>query len=341
MKKEYSDFTENDFITDPFFQQWVKFPDAINNAFWEQWLAANPGMRSDVYKAKAFIENLHFNTNLPSTQQIENSLAQTLQRINVLGAVSLKPRNRVKYAWWAAAAVILFFLILTPRFFRAQKPLTIEIVAGPKEIKTILLPDSSVVTLNAGSHLTYASNLQNSSPREVWLEGEAFFDVKHIETNKLVKGFVLHLGEMNIEVVGTTFNVKRLGAVTNVSLNTGKIKIALKDDPETAIFLQPGDFISYSPKEKHILKKKVKAELYSVWKDEKIALDQMPLSEIARLLEDAYGYIIRIPNKRLADSKVSGTLYMKDENTLLQTLAFALDIDIIKKDSILIFELKK
>jgi ferric-dicitrate binding protein FerR (iron transport regulator) len=203
-----------------------------------------------------------------------------------------------------------------------------------------VLPDSSEVTLNALSHISYASDIQNANDREVWLEGEAFFNVKHIETNEKPTRFIVHSGDMNIEVLGTTFNVKKFGTVTNVSLNTGKIKIALKDDPNTTINLQPGDFISYSAKEKRILKKQVKAELYSVWKEEKIELDNMPLSEIAGMLQDAYGYTIEISNKKLANSKVSGTLHLKDEATLLETLAFTLDIDIVKKENLLSLKLK-
>ncbi len=66
----------------------------------------------------------------------------------------------------------------------------------------------------------------------------------------------------------------------------------------------------------------------------------MPLFEIAGLLEDAYGYTIEIANKKLANSKVSGTLYLKDESTLLETLAFTLDIHIVKKENVLSFQLK-
>jgi ferric-dicitrate binding protein FerR (iron transport regulator) len=66
----------------------------------------------------------------------------------------------------------------------------------------------------------------------------------------------------------------------------------------------------------------------------------MPLFEIAGLLEDAYGYTIEIPDQKLANSKVSGTLYLKDESTLLETLAFTLNINIVKKDNVLSFQLK-
>ncbi len=107
MKKDYSEFTEIDFIADAYFQQWVKSPDATNTVFWKQWLALHSEKRSDVVKAKAFIENLHFNTHLPSNKQVENSLARSLGKINSLdtGKVPSMIQSRIKYIWWAAAAI--------------------------------------------------------------------------------------------------------------------------------------------------------------------------------------------------------------------------------------------
>ena len=343
MNTDYLHFTEKDFIVDEYFQQWVKFPDAGNEAFWNQWMAHHPEKKVLIEGAKAFIENLYFVSGFPTPYEVEASLNQSLYKIAVLetpgNIKTIRKRNRSKYAW-LAAAVFFASIITVGLLLRQPKPVTIEMVAGLQQIKTIVLPDSSEVTLNAGAHLTYASDIQDANDREVWLEGEAFFNVKYIETNEKPTRFIVHSGDMNIEVLGTTFNVKKIGAVTNVSLNTGAIKIALKDDPNTTIYLQPGDFISYSAKEKRILKKQVKAELYSVWKEEKMELDNMPLFEIAGLLEDAYGYTIEIANKKLANSKVSGTLYLKDESTLLETLAFTLDIHIVKKENVLSFQLK-
>jgi len=342
MKKDYLDFTEKDFIADPFFQQWVKFPDATNTVFWEQWLTAYPEKRSDVVKAKAFIENLHFNTQFPSTQQVENSLARSLERINALDGDKkvLKLQSRMKYIWWAAAAVFFGCLIIIALPFRSQKPVTIEIVAGPGEIKTITLPDSSIVTLNAGAHFTYLSNLQTTEKREVWLDGEAYFDVRHLEKGNSSHAFIVHCNDLNVEVLGTTFNVRKKGSVTNVTLNSGKIRIDVKNTPGSTILMQAGDFIQHADKEKRIIRKAVNPELYSVWKEKKMTLDNTSLADIAELIQDTYLYKVQIAEKDLAKQKVSGTLILNDEDAMLQTLSLALNIDIIKKDSILIFQSK-
>jgi len=342
MKKDYLEFTEIDFVADAFFQQWVKFPDVTTTVFWEQWLALHPEKRSDVVKAKAFIENLHFNTQLPSTLQIENSLARSLERINVLDADKkvLKLQSRMKYIWWAAAAVFIGCLIVIALPSRTERPVTIEIVTGPGEIKTIILPDSSIVTLNAGAHFTYSSNFQKTSKREVWLDGEAYFDVRHIETGNSLHPFIVHCNDLNVEVLGTTFNVRKKGSVTNVTLNSGKIRIDVKDAPGSTIMMQPGDFIQHFNKEKRIIRKPVNPELYSVWKEKKMTLDNTSLADIAELIQDTYLYKVQIAEKDLAGQKISGTLVLTDEEVMLQTLSLALDIDIIKKDTVLIFQSK-
>ncbi|MDQ3277770.1 MAG: FecR domain-containing protein [Bacteroidota bacterium] len=345
MHSHYLFFGEEDFIADEYFQQWVRFPDAETNAFWESWLADHPDKRDTVSAARTFLEHLSIPAFQPSRQQVEASLAQSLEKIAAQEAVqAVKPTAKKKRLQAArvlvVAAVVAVCLLGTFLAVWQKEPVTIEVVAGKGEVKTVSLPDGSLVTLNAGSHLTYTSTLQHVNQREVWLDGEAFFDVKHIKQKRQAKRFVVHTKDMDIEVLGTTFNVKKLGGVTNVSLNTGKIKIALKDDPETAIYLQPGDFVRYSSGEKRMLKKKVQADLYAGWKEEKLVLDGMALADIARLLEDAYGYHIVLEEKVLADSKISGTLYVNDEATLLQTLAFTLNINIIKKDSVLFFQSK-
>jgi ferric-dicitrate binding protein FerR (iron transport regulator) len=204
------------------------------------------------------------------------------------------------------------------------------------------LPDQSVVTLNTNSKISYAAGIENIEERELWLEGEAFFEIKHIEVNnKLARRFVVHTGKLNVEVLGTSFNINNKESVTNVTLNTGKIRLGVKGAPQTIVYMQPGDFIQYSSKENLLLKKNVKPELYSVWKDKKVLVKDMPLAEIIQLIEDNYDYTVIAEDNELDNLKISGTLIMKDESSLLKTLETALGIDIIKKDKILLFRIKK
>ena len=69
----------------------------------------------------------------------------------------------------------------------------------------LILPDSSVVYLGAGSKLTWPSHFVKGKLRNIQLEGEAFFEVKHDTSSP----FIVHSGQMQTRVLGTSFNVKQ------------------------------------------------------------------------------------------------------------------------------------
>lgn len=240
--------------------------------------------------------------------------------------------------WWAAAAVVTGCIAMAGLRVWQQQPVMIHYTGLADGVRKVWLPDSSVVILNAKAALSFKDNWSNTAAREVWLQGEAFFDIRpQTGGEQTARRFVVHSGKMKIDVLGTSFNVKEGGAFTNVSLNTGKIKIRFDELPETPLFLAPGDFVQYSVKSNKIIKKQVNAELYAVWKEEGRQLDNVSLQEIGTYIQDIYGYQVRINNPELAQQRLSGGLRVKDEASLLETLSFALNLKIEKqKDTLFI-----
>jgi len=342
MNKDYEQFTTDNFIADELFQQWVKNPNEELSLFWQQWLKVHPYKQADVNKAIIFLNSMRFQTAFPNEQEIEYALQKQLQLIEAIVDVSdhqQKKNDTPRLFLWSAAALFTALLFFAGWYFWQPGIVTIETVTGIGEIKTFALPDNSFVTLNGKSSLSYTSSLKTSPTREVWLNGEAFFEVKNSGT-KEPRRFIVHSGDLDVEVFGTSFNVKKLDSVTDVTLNFGKIKIVLKNDQGSVLYLQPGDFIRYSIKDKHILKKQVRTEMYCGWKEDQLKLDKVPLADILQFIRDIYGYDTRINNSELTAAKISGTLLLKNEKEFMETLAYALNIDIIKKDSLLIFESK-
>src|SRR5439155_2315167 len=91
------------------------------------------------------------------------------------------------------------------------------------EQKYLLLPDSTQVWLNAASSLEFPEAFQ-SGKREVYLVGEAFFDVKHAEN----RPFIIHTGNVTTRVVGTAFNIKGYPDQPDVivSVKRGKVQVS-------------------------------------------------------------------------------------------------------------------
>jgi transmembrane sensor len=341
VNQHYLHYTVEDFIADEAFQQWVKSADPMSDSAWSDWLAANPRQQPVVAQASAFILNLQFNNSTPEESSVQQSLDRNLRRIaDEENNQKAKKAKLSTLSGLVAAVIIGVAAIFTYKLLEHKAPVMVEVVTGPGELKTVLLPDSSTITMNANSSVSYSSAIPEALKREVWMKGEVFFNVKHIENRAgNSREFVVYSGDLKVEVLGTAFNVKSYRSVTNVSLNTGHIKIGVKNDP-VSVTLQPGDFIQYSENDKKLVKRKVDAGLYSTWKEKKVKLDKMPMQEIAQLIQDIYGYKVEITGPVLRGRQISGTLPVNDEKTFLDALAFVLDIDIIKQDSTLTFTSK-
>jgi len=92
------------------------------------------------------------------------------------------------------------------------------------QIRLVILPDGSRIQMNRGTKFSYAPHAFNRKQREVWLEGEAFFEVAK---NK-EKPFVIHTGTMQTTVRGTSFNIKAYSQLAEnvVSVRSGKVEVA-------------------------------------------------------------------------------------------------------------------
>jgi ferric-dicitrate binding protein FerR (iron transport regulator) len=113
-----------------------------------------------------------------------------------------------------------------------------EIVTKNASKTKILLPDGSTVWLNADSKLWYYKNFGNLQ-REVYLTGEAFFDV----TKNPAKPFIIHTKLIDVKVLGTEFNVRSYpnDKTVETSLIRGLVQVTLHSRPQEKYFLKPNE----------------------------------------------------------------------------------------------------
>lgn len=145
------------------------------------------------------------------------------------------------------AASVAFILFFTWKFTnKAAVPAVnhTHIVSTQKGSRLqAKLPDGTTVWLNAGSHLEYDDHY-GKVVRNVFLTGEAFFDVTH---NK-EKPFIIHTTAMDLKVLGTTFNVRAYPEEkrTEAALITGMLEVSFSNQPEKKVVLKPAEKISVS-----------------------------------------------------------------------------------------------
>jgi ferric-dicitrate binding protein FerR (iron transport regulator) len=245
------------------------------------------------------------------------------------------------YSIFNAAAIVLIAFLISNNFFHRLKLIRTEIYDSQNEIivplgakSTITLPDGTKVWLNAGSRLSYPANFEKKS-REVYLEGEAYFDVRHYSRKNL---FVVKTSDITIKVYGTQFNVKSYPDenIIQTTLVKGSVAIETNSGSQSgkAIFLKPNqtatfvkftttsheqnskiiqDFPDSSKKvnEKILIAPLKNPEPIISWKDEKWIIEGEKLEQLAIKLERRYNVKISFENESLKQYKFSGTL--KDE----------------------------
>lgn len=146
------------------------------------------------------------------------------------GKSTAEPRKLIRYFWKYAAVFAIAFSMswLTHNLLNNDlDKVSYQNIEVPYGSKTkIELPDGSRVSLNSGSKLKYEKGFGDKT-RVIFLEGEAFFDVK-----KTGIPFYVHVSGIKIKVLGTTFNVKAYPEEKTVetTLITGRVEIFKSDN---------------------------------------------------------------------------------------------------------------
>ncbi|CAK7047580.1 MAG: hypothetical protein PARBA_01645 [Parabacteroides sp.] len=157
-------------------------------------------------------------------------------------------------------------------------------------VSEVVLPDSSVVTLNHGSRLSYSTNYDKSS-RDVKLEGEACFQVAH---NEHVP-FIVKIRQIDIKVLGTVFNVSAYGEEEEVvtSLISGSVEIKNNMDNKH-YHLMPNTSAVYDKNTKDIQLEPFEKEYAIGWTEGKLFFKKKSFGNICKSLERKFNCKITI-----------------------------------------------
>lgn len=281
----------------------------------------------------------------------ENILPKIYQNIETTyPAAKGKVKHSHPWYWMAATFTGLLIVVAAYQIFFAEKMITQHTTYG--ETKHITLSDGTLITLNANSTLRYS--IRFDQKREVWLDGEAFFEVEELAANpatvsstpqdELIK-FTVYTERLTVEVTGTSFNVNDREHKTQVVLNTGKIKLknqfsaSIQDD---VLVMEPGDMVEVLEGGGKMIKKVVNSEVYTSWKDNKLVCYDTPLRAIAQVIRDNYGMQMTFEDRALSEMVVTGTLPTNNLDLLLEVLAESMALHIKKTgDTIFVKENKR
>jgi transmembrane sensor len=242
-----------------------------------------------------------------------------------LGLTPAQPHKQrlIRWPYWVSAAVLLIGLMTGGAWLWQAKhsmPVLTTVATAYGELRTVQLPDGSTVKMNGHSTLRYAADLSTQSQREVWLDGEGYFSVKHLADNRR---FVVHTtAGLQVEVLGTQFTVYRRHEQARVVLLTGKVRVDFADPARRReVVLKPGELLeTFDAPPRRIEHKAVNTALYASWADNKLVFDETSLADVATRLSDTYGVAVSVAPPALSQYKVSGTFPVGNLEAVLQFL---------------------
>ena len=183
----------------------------------------------------------------------------------------------------AASIIVLIFGVLW--FWNKSSLQETVLLSRTGETKVFYLPDSSRVMLSGDSRLTYNAQFGKTN-RELSLRGEAFFQVKR-DTSK---PFIVETSLIQVEVLGTSFQVIAQKLQAEVAVEKGRVKVTTQDKKQESI-LETGMSVKYGKKDGKLMisTKEDKGE------QQILKFDNAPLSEVIETLNEYYGSHVTLP----------------------------------------------
>jgi transmembrane sensor len=242
---------------------------------------------------------------------------------------------RIKgFGWWRIAASIL--LIAGAAWFTgtllekgSAEPETLNI-ASVSEVKRDTLPDGSVAVLNKHSEISYPARFKGKT-RKVKLRGEAFFNIMPDKE----KPFIIDVNDVQVKVVGTSFNIRSNNGVTEVIVETGIVQVTKGNE---VFELKAGERISLEAVDTTVQKEKSDDKLYNYYISRTFVCDNTPLWKLVEKLNEAYGENIRIGREELRKLPLTVTFDDESLDVILGIISETLMIKVTKEGNEIVLQ---
>ncbi len=214
-------------ITDDSFCNYCFNRNEEDTLFWETWMELNPLEKPRVMAARAIVMAMR---DAIFQQELAHRKKLRMIRVLQLATICMVVICGLFFTWHQVLKYRPGEELVVRKEVRQHVVKEYHSAYGKKE--KIVLPDSTIVELNAGSKLLVGTGF-NSGSRDVYLEGEALFDVRH----RTELPFTVQTSGYDVQVLGTLFNVKAYPFDNNseTTLIRGKVKLLKRDGSQLTL----------------------------------------------------------------------------------------------------------
>ena len=288
------------------FGDWLAEDDANEKFFIEQqelWNKSGVELDLDVDAAWANINN----------RTISPSKVIPIWRLNVV---------RISAVAASVALIIISYFIYNDGDVR-------KTIIAENNLMNMELPDRSQIDLRKGASLEYAEDFENDS-REVWLKGEAFFNVERDEK----RPFIVHASTVDVTVLGTSFFVRESNGNVEVEVVTGNVKVSEQYHGTEDIQLTAEESAVYSKNEQSLTLQEVNPDS-QYWLSKTLKFKRTSLKKVARVLSDLMEIEIKFRNEELQRCKLTASFTDNSIEDIAEVIATTFNFKFeISEDSI-------
>lgn len=249
-------------------------------------------------------------------QVVKNKLQQTTNQAQARVVPMWKRLARV-------AAILLPLIFAAIYFFRTPNTVQYTQIQATDAIKEVILKDGSSIWLKPNSSISFANDF-NDTHRTLQLSGEAFFEVAK-DPNKT---FRIHIDDLEISVLGTSFNVKgytNTKPQLSLSVVSGRVKIKSSQD---SLILAKDDRVVFDQNSQSFSTSKLNNKNEMAWRTGRFVYKNEALSTVIAQLEDLYATSIQLQNTAIEDCGISLVINSTDFPTILNQVANAVKCEI-------------
>jgi transmembrane sensor len=232
--------------------------------------------------------------------------------INDLKVIRMRPAANLWRGVAAVAAMLaIFFTIylewpLLHSKLYPDKLVAIKVPANQQ--RQVILSDGSKISLNSASQLKYPKAF-NGKTREVYLSGEAYFDIEH----NAAKPFIIHTGKVITTVLGTAFNIKEDSRQHTVIVTVTRGKVSVANGGRALGVITPNQQISFNTVSYQHSQRMIDVKPVIAWLESDVHFDDITFAAVALQLQQRFNVKISFANEKIKSCRFTGTALKADK----------------------------
>jgi len=260
------------------------------------------------YEKKGDLSNVRFDT--------ERALKKVKSRLI----------RRKIISWYSVAAVLLFIVSfsLFIKFSINTEEVEIILVENTQaKVLRYVLPDNSIAWIDSNSHISYNKEFEGET-RKIDMKGHVYFSV----TKDKTKPFEILASNVYIKVLGTSFDVNEMNGETDLSVNSGSVLFAEKENIENNHIIEKNNKAIFVASTKLIKSTILEDRNFKSWFTGVISFKDRPVDDVCEYLSMYYKRKIKLKNPQDSVKRLTTVIDNLTVEEVKSTIEFALEIEL-------------